>query len=107
MSEPGAGLDRQCDGLTWRFRVRVTPKAKKASVGGLHDGALKVSVHMVPEDGKANKAVIASLAKWLRVSKGRVAIVAGETSRLKTIVVEFKSQDEMNAADAKLRNELL
>ncbi|MEO9592626.1 DUF167 domain-containing protein [Rhodopirellula bahusiensis] len=106
MSEPSVALDRQREGLTWKFRVRVTPKAKKASVGGLHDGALKVSVHAVPEDGKANKAVIASLAKWLRVSKGRVAIVAGETSRLKTVRVDFKSTGEMDDAEAKLKNEL-
>lgn len=106
MSEPSVGLDRQHDGLTWKFRVRVTPKAKKASVGGLHDGALKVSVHAVPEGGKANKAVITSLAKWLGVSKSRVAIAAGDTSRLKTVQVEFNSTGEMDDAEAKLKKEL-
>ncbi|PHQ35545.1 hypothetical protein CEE69_10655 [Rhodopirellula bahusiensis] len=86
--------------------MRVTPKAKKASVGGLHDGALKVSVHAVPEDGKANKAVIASLAEWFGVSKSCVAITAGETSRLKTVRVDFKSHEEMDDADAKLKKKL-
>ncbi|WP_438811182.1 DUF167 domain-containing protein [Rhodopirellula halodulae] len=92
-----------CDGLLCRFRVRVTPKAKKASVGGVHDGALKVSVHAVPENGKANRAVVASLAKWFGISKSRLAIVSGDTSRQKTVEVQFASDAELQSAMERLR----
>lgn len=70
---------------TIRFRVRVAPGAKKMSVGGVHDGMLKVAVTQPPENGKANQAVVKLIAKRLGVSKSSIAIVAGQTSRLKTI----------------------
>ncbi len=69
------------------FEIRVTPKARKPGVGGEHAGALKVSVNAPPEDGKANAAVIAAIAKWLGTSKSNVDIIAGHTSRIKTIHV--------------------
>ena len=68
-----------------RFRVRVTPGARKANLGGTHDGALKVAVTQAPENGKANQAVIKAIAKQLGTSKSNVLIVGGQTSRIKTI----------------------
>ena len=45
---------------------------------------LKVRVRAVPEKGQANKAIIGLLAQWLDVAKSNVALVRGETDRLKT-----------------------
>ena len=42
---------------------------------------------MAPEDGKANAAVIALLAKELGVAKSALAITAGQKARLKTIAL--------------------
>jgi uncharacterized protein len=69
------------------FDVLVQPRASRAKVGPLHDGRLKVSVTSPPVDGEANAAVIELLAKTLRVAKGAVSVIAGETSRRKTIRV--------------------
>ena len=77
----------QLDQETIRFKVRVTPGAKKPAIGGTHDGALKVAVTQIAENGKANQAVIKSIAKRLGTSKSRVSIVSGQTFRIKTIEV--------------------
>ena len=70
------------------FLVRVTPKAShnRVVVEELEDGAMRVRVYVtiVPEDGKANKAVIALLAKALGVPKSRLDLMQGHTSRDKT-----------------------
>ncbi|MDH3740703.1 MAG: DUF167 family protein [Hyphomicrobiales bacterium] len=70
--------------------VRVTPKAGADAINGLYqaaDGAisLKVRVTQPPDKGKANKAVIALLAKRLGFAKSALSIVAGDTSRNKQI----------------------
>ncbi|EMI53618.1 DUF167 domain-containing protein [Rhodopirellula sallentina] len=80
------------------FPVRVTPKAKKPSIGGEHDGALKVAVAAPPENGKANSAVEASIAKWLGTSKSSVEITAGLTSRVKTVHVQGITKDTVASA---------
>ncbi|MFG0253546.1 MAG: DUF167 domain-containing protein [Rhodopirellula sp. JB053] len=80
------------------FPVRVTPKAKKPSIGGKHDGALKVAVAAPPENGKANAAVEASIAKWLGTSKSSVEITAGLTSRVKTVLVQGVTKDRVATA---------
>lgn len=49
---------------------------------------LRLRVKAVPDKGKANAAAIALLAKALDIPKSRISVVAGETARLKTVMVE-------------------
>ncbi|MBL0217304.1 MAG: YggU family protein [Myxococcales bacterium] len=67
------------------FDVLVQPRASRAKIGPIHDGRLKVSVTAPPVDGEANAAVIELLAKSLGVSRGSVEVVAGASSRRKTV----------------------
>lgn len=81
-----------------RVRLKVTPKAKRAGIGGLleePDGgkALKVSVTAAPEDGKANEAVIALLAKEWGVAKSAISVVSGATDRRKLMEIRGPSQE--------------
>jgi uncharacterized protein (TIGR00251 family) len=69
------------------FDVLVQPRASRAKVGPLHDGRLKVAVTAPPVDGEANAAVIELIAKTLGVARGAVEVIAGATSRRKTIRV--------------------
>ncbi len=74
------------------FALRLTPKGGRDAVEGWSVGAdgsehLKARVASPPEDGKANAALIALLAKTLDVRKTTIEIIAGETSRLKTIAI--------------------
>lgn len=67
--------------------VRVTPRASRNAV--LADGdAIRVTVTTVPEDGKANAAVVKLLAKALGVAKSRLVLVRGATSRDKVFRVD-------------------
>ena len=67
--------------------VRVTPRAARNAV--LLDGdMIRVTVTVVPEDGKANAAVIKLLAKALGVAKSRLVLVRGATSRDKLFRID-------------------
>lgn len=75
-----------------RVAVRVTPKAARNALAGTvatADGgcALKVTVTAVPEDGKANDAVVKLLAKAWRVPRTGIAVIAGATDRNKVLHV--------------------
>lgn len=60
--------------------VRVTPRASRNAVVA-EDGAIRVYVTCVPEDGKATKAVVEVLAKAMGVAKTRLTLVRGTTAR--------------------------
>jgi uncharacterized protein len=60
--------------------VRVTPKASRNAVTESETG-LRISVTTVPEDGKANAAVIKLLAHALGVPKSALTLTRGATSR--------------------------
>ena len=50
--------------------------------------ALKAAVTAPPEDGKANAALVALLAKAWRVPKSAISVIAGASDRRKTLLVE-------------------
>lgn len=75
-----------------RLFVRLTPKARAERVEGVvEDGEgrtrLKVAVTAVPEDGKANAALIALLSKKLKVGKSSFELESGATSRQKALLI--------------------
>ncbi len=69
--------------------MRVTPHSSKDAVEGLGEDAsgchLKIRVRAVPEDGKANAAVEALLARALSLPKSAVSVEKGGASRIKTV----------------------
>ncbi|GLK68583.1 DUF167 domain-containing protein [Hansschlegelia plantiphila] len=73
-----------------RLRVRVTPRASRDALGGVFTGpdgrlALQARLAAPPVDGAANAALVAMIAKTLRLRKADVAIASGETSRMKVL----------------------
>jgi uncharacterized protein len=81
------------DGFT--VEVRVQPKASGNRIAGLHGEALKLCVTAPPEDGKANKAVVALLARALGVKKHDVSIVSGQASRTKSVKITNCDKNEL------------
>ncbi|SFX19570.1 hypothetical protein SAMN04244548_00430 [Paracoccus pantotrophus] len=67
--------------------VRVTPRASRNAVI-LDREAIRVTVTVVPEDGKANAAVVKLLAKALGVAKSRLVLVRGATARDKLFRID-------------------
>ncbi|MEI9885508.1 MAG: DUF167 family protein [Rhizomicrobium sp.] len=74
------------------FHLRLTPKGGRDAVECWVAGAdgkehLKARVGAPPEDGKANAALIALLAKTFGVPRSTIRIAAGAAARLKTIAI--------------------
>jgi uncharacterized protein len=94
-----------------RVAVKVTPRARAASVGGLAASAdgprLRIAVTMPPEDGRASEAACAALAKALGLGRGAVSLRAGAASREKLLHVEADAAmvaarlDELASEDTK------
>jgi len=68
--------------------VHVRPGAKRSEITGLHGDALCVRVHARPVEGAANREVLATLAKALRVRPSSLHIRSGEHGRDKQIAVD-------------------
>lgn len=73
-------------------QLRVTPKASANRIKPeiQEDGSLLLRVYVttVPEDGKANAAVLKLLAKELGVAKSCLSITHGQTGRNKVVRVK-------------------
>ena len=72
--------------------LRLTPRSSKDALEGietLSDGrcVLKARVRAVPEDGKANEALLKLLAKSLDLPRKSLSLESGATSRLKMVRV--------------------
>lgn len=87
-----AALATPCDGGV-ALTLRVTPKGGRDRIEGVGQDAagrrcLKLRVAAPPEDGAANRAVAALLAKSLGAPKSAVRIVAGAQARLKRVAID-------------------
>jgi uncharacterized protein (TIGR00251 family) len=82
--------------------VRAQPGARRNAVRGEHDGALKVSVTQVAEKGKANKALIETLASELELKRSQIELVSGEAQPQKQFLIRGTSQAELAAKIAEL-----
>lgn len=85
--------------------VRLTPNGGRDALEGLEiagDGLahLKARVTAVPEKGTANKALIALLAKAIKVPKSEITVVTGETARQKILRIEGDPEDLKSRIDA-------
>jgi uncharacterized protein YggU (UPF0235/DUF167 family) len=71
--------------------VKVQPKSRRPGIQGPAVSArgpcLRIGVNEAPEDGQANRAACAILAKALHVPSAAVAVTMGQTSRDKTLHV--------------------
>jgi hypothetical protein len=65
--------------------IVVQPRASREGVGPVVADRLRVSVNAPPVDGKANEAVIRTLAEALGVPRAAVTILRGETGKRKTV----------------------
>ena len=70
-----------------KVRVQVKPQRRLNSVQATDDG-LMVELRAVPEDGKANAALVCVLADHFNVKKSQVHIISGNTSRIKLVEIE-------------------
>jgi uncharacterized protein len=77
------------EGVT--LAVRAQPGAKKTAITGVYGegeaAQLKVAVHAPPIEGRANEALIAWLAEFFSLSRTKVVLMSGESSRSKVFLL--------------------
>ena len=71
-----------------RLRVKVKVRAKQDRAERSIDGSYKVWVKAVPENGKANRAVIGVLSEHLNISKSKISMLSGQTSSEKVLEID-------------------
>ena len=71
------------------LRVKVVPRSPKSEIAGqMSDGTLKVRIAAPPENGKANDALCAFLARHYGVPRAAVTILSGHAAALKLVRIE-------------------
>jgi uncharacterized protein (TIGR00251 family) len=81
-----------------RFTVKVHPRARRSAVTGRLGDAWKLDLTAPPVEGKANDECLRFLAELLGVSRARVRIVTGLTSRTKVVEIEGVTEEEFGRA---------
>lgn len=87
-------LHTQSDG-SLLLSLYVQPRSGRNAIVGLHGDAVKLRLNAPPVDGKANKAVIAFLAKSLKIPKSAVTIRSGMQSRMKKILLTGVDEERL------------
>ncbi len=67
--------------------AKIQPNSSKEKIMGEYAEKLKIAVTSPPEKGKANKAIVKALAKWLNIKTSDIQIVSGGKSKDKEIFV--------------------
>jgi uncharacterized protein (TIGR00251 family) len=69
------------------LQVRVIPRSKRNEIIDLGNNRLRVKVISPPADGRANKELIESLARYYKKKKSSITIIRGSTSRDKVVEI--------------------
>ena len=69
-------------------QVKVKPNSKNQSIEEAEDGSLTVHLKSPPVDGKANEELIQILSKKFNVSKSRIIIKSGLSSKNKLVEID-------------------
>lgn len=80
--------------LSCEIKVKVVPNASRSEVVGMLGDAVKIKIRAVPEDGKANKALLEFLAEKLSLPKKSVELITGDTSREKRVRIAGIAETE-------------
>ena len=75
--------------------VKVAPSSPHDALAGWLGDTLKVRVRAPAERGQANAAVVRVVAAALGVPAAGVRVVAGRTSRLKTLDIPGVTADDL------------
>lgn len=67
------------------FEIKVITKSSCNKIY-LENGIIKVKIREIPENGKANKAIIELFSKTFKIPKKNIEIIKGQTSSNKTII---------------------
>ena len=78
--------------------LKVIPRAARNEIADALGDELKIKVTAPPVDSAANRAVVELIADTLKISKSNVALIRGETSRHKVILLKGLSPEQVASA---------
>lgn len=67
--------------------IYAKPNAKKTQLMDITKQGMHISIHAKPQDGEANKVLLAYLAKLFQLPKSHIILKKGESSRNKKIIL--------------------
>lgn len=70
-----------------RIYLKVVPRSSQNKIKKINKNQYKAWVTVIPEKGKANKAVTKLLAEYFKVAQSQIEIIGGKTARVKIIDV--------------------
>ncbi|OGN88076.1 MAG: hypothetical protein A2Z74_04370 [Chloroflexi bacterium RBG_13_46_9] len=79
-----------------KILVQVHPSAKRNEILRFENGIWHLKIAAPPVEGKANKELVDFLSEVLKVSKSRISIEKGATSRKKLIAVEGMTEADIH-----------
>lgn len=85
---PALAACARWEGTALVLSVRVQPRARRAGLGDLVNGRLRVALTAPPVDGKANAQAREVIAEAFGVGVSRVRLALGESSRDKVFRIE-------------------
>lgn len=100
MTDPPEPIDVRESGDGVSFAVHVQPRSSHCGVAGILNGAVKIRLTSPPVEGAANDQCIELFAELLKVRRRDVVIVAGGTSRHKTVRVSGMSAEQLRKSIA-------
>ena len=77
------------------LRLYCQPRASKTEIVGLHGDAIKIRLAAPPVEGQANTELCRFLAKFFRVPRKEVQLLAGEGARQKRVLIKGKSAQDI------------
>ncbi len=87
----------ESDGSAVRLWIKAVPGASRDQIAGVLGDRLKVRVTAPAEDGRANEAVCATIAKALKIRSKQVAIESGQTNPEKIVRIEGVGSEAVRA----------
>lgn len=75
------------------IRLKIIPNSSKNELIWEND-SLKIKITAQPIENKANKALIAFLAKALKIAKSNIQIIKGELNKEKTLLIMGMAEEQ-------------
>ena len=85
-------------------QVRAQPGAKRSAIVGEQNGSLKVAVTAPADQGKANKALVETLAEALDLKRSQVELLSGQSQREKKLLIRGLTADALRTRMRSLLN---
>lgn len=80
------------------LKLHIQPRASRTEISGVQEDSLKIRIASPPVEGEANRECIRFLSKILGIPKSQIAILQGQKSRHKVVLIRNNSPEDIMRA---------